>query len=357
MAVSMYMGSPLHGDVPDIAIDLFDKSLKNFAPSYLTHLLNQKVMNRIVDKSATYEITNGGNNITIRYTDGCYETLVYQGSNTYLVSGYSAEGILLEQVKTIFDETTGRITTQVTTDGSVNGIVPFKDATYEEIAIMLKRHYSGVINIADFWNIGDTRTVSYEAIAATSGVGETHAAMTQEVTIIGFNHDIMTGGGRAAVTLQVSNGIGNAGFMNRTNTNAGGWNDSNRRNWCNNAFVNSLEEGMRRLIKPVDKLTTNGNKSMTVVASSDKAFLLSESEYVGADVTRSVVNEGEQYDFYKNPAYRKKKQSDVVSGYDNHWTRSAAKNDAKQFVFIESDGDVNQGDASSEYRLLPAWAI
>lgn len=358
MAISMYMGEPLSGEIPDIAIDLYDRSLKNFAPSYLTHLLNQKVMNRLNDKSATYNISNGGNQITVNFADGCYETLVNQGNNTYLVSGYSADGILLEQVETKFDEVTGKIITTVKVDGSVNGIVPFAEATFEEMAIMLKRHYAGIINIADFWNIGDTRTITYAAIPAGNGVEEIHPALSQEVKIIGFNHDDLTQGGKAAVTIQVSNGIGNAGFMNRQASNVGGWRDSLRRAWCNDTFFNSLDAGLKNLIKPVDKLTSVGNKSLQLAATSDKVFFLSEAEYVGASaVTRGVANEGNQYDLYKNPENRKKKQSDVVSGYDNHWTRSAATENSTQFVFVESDGDINISDASSNYRLLPAFSM
>ncbi len=354
MAVSMYMGEPMNGDIPDIAIDLFDKSMKNFAPSYLTALLNQKVMGRYNDKNAVYEISN--NQVTARYSDGTIEILTTTGDNTYTVKGYAADGTLMEQVDTFFDDVTHQIQTKVKTDGSVNGMVPFAEASFEQIAVMLKRHYAGMIDLSEYWNVGDTKKITYNAIPAQNGVTENHPAMSQNITIIGFNHDYITGSGKAAITLQMSNGIGNAGFMNSSATNSGGWRDSKRRAWCNNAFLNALDPALVAMIKSVDKTCDIGNRSNNLVIVSDKVFLLSEIELTGMSEL-STTNQGDQYDYYKNSANLKKKQSDVVSGYDNYWTRSAAIDNNKQFVFVESDGDRNTGDASSEYRLLPAFCL
>jgi len=355
MAVTMYLDEPLHGDIPDIAIDLYDRSLKNFAPSYLTALLNSKLMGRYDDKRATWNV--GTNQISVDYTDGAREVLVDNGNNTYTVYGYSADGVLLEQVETTFDPIANKIYVDVKADGSLTGIVPFAEATLEEIGIMLKRHYAGIIDLAEFWNVGDQRPITYNTIEAVNGVLESHAAMTQMATIIGFNHDYLTGGGKAAVTIQLSNGIGSAGVMHTRITNVGGWRDCKRRAWCNNGFFDALNPQLQALIKAVDKTCSAGNKSSDLLVVSDKVFFLSESEYVGNDVTVGVVNEGDQYEYYKNPVNRKKKQSDMVTGYDNHWTRSPAKANGTQYAFIEADGDINSGDSTSEYRLLPTFCI
>ena len=107
----------------------------------------------------------------------------------------------------------------------------------------------------------------------------------------------------------------------------------------------------------MDKLCSIGNKSNQLLSTSDYVFLLSESEIVGRGVTQGVLNEGEQYAYFKNVQNRRKKQSDVVSGYDNWWTRSPAKANSTQYVYIESDGDIHVGDASGAYRLVPALCI
>jgi hypothetical protein len=91
--------------------------------------------------------------------------------------------------------------------------------------------------------------------------------------------------------------------------------------------------------------------------TSDYVFFLSESELVGTGVTQSYANEGNQYTYYQAAANRKKSQSDLVTGYDNWYTRSPAKANAKQFVYVESDGDLNVSDASTLYRLAPAFVL
>lgn len=357
MAVSMYMGQPLSGDIPNIAIDLYDKSLRNLAPSYLTHLLNQKLMNGYTDKGVEFQISPDGSSIAAIFDDGSREVLVQENPTRWVSYGYAADGTLMEKVTTDYDELLKKIRQSVTAAGSINGIVPFQDATFEEIAVMLKRHYAGVIDLSEFWHVGDTKIIKYSGMEAIN-VGESHAATTQLLTIIGFNHDDMSSGGKAAVTLQFSNGLGNAGYMHRVASNVGGWRDSNRRAWCNEILYAALDPKLQALIKPVDKLTSLGNRSTSLVATSDKTFLLSESEIVGTTPNLlGIANEGEQYPFFVAADNRKKKQSDVVSGYDNWWTRSPAKANGRDYLYVESDGDIHNGDSSGEYRIVPAFCI
>ena len=53
----------------------------------------------------------------------------------------------------------------------------------------------------------------------------------------------------------------------------------------------------------------------------------------------------------------KKRQNDTVSGYDNWFTRSTAKDSDSQYVFVESDGDLNTGDANGQYQIVPTFCI
>ena len=353
MPISMYMGKPLSGQRPNIAIDLFDSSLGNLAPAYLTNKLNEKIMNGLTDKSGTVEIN--GDVITAKYDDGTMEKMVIRG-NSYTIKTYSNKGILLKDVVVTYDEKSGKIRTDVTYDGSVNGVVDFATASWEEIAMMLQRHYAGIINLADFWSVGAEKVISYNQMAAT-GVSESHPANSQKIKIIGFNHDTITGGTKAAITLQLSNGLGAPGYMHPTSNNNGGWGACNRRSWCNGTFFNALDPGLRSLIKPIDKYYTTGNGSKDIATISDKCFLLSESEIMGENTTLSYVGEGEQYAYFIGGDSLKKRQGDDVSGYDNWHTRSAAKDNATQYVFVESDGEINIGDANSQYQIVPAMCI
>ena len=353
MPISMYMGKPLTGQKPSIAIDLFDKSLGNLAPAYLTNKLNEKIMNGLTDKSGT--VTVDGNTITAKYDDGTMEKMVING-NVYTIKTYNNKGVLLKDSTITYDEKTGQIRNDVSYDGSVNGVVDFATASWDEIASMLQRHYAGLINLADFWSVGAEKVISYGAMTAT-GVSESHKAGSQKIKIIGFNHDTITGGTKSAITLQLSNGLGVAGYMHPSANNNGGWGACNRRAWANGTFYNALDAGLRKLIKPVDKYCTTGNGAKDITTVSDKCFLLSESELMGADTRLSFAGEGEQYAYYIGGDALKKRQNDTVSGYDNWYTRSAAKDNATQYVFVESDGEINTGDANGQYQIVPAFCI
>lgn len=356
MAVTMYMGEPLTGQRPKIAIDLFDSSLTNLAPSYLTSMLNDKIMNGLTDKSGTTSISKDGKTIKTFFDDGTSETLKIEDNNTYTHCVYSKSGILLKKSVTKIDEANGNIRTDVSYDGSVNGIVDFASATWDEIEVMVSRHYSGKINLADFWSVGDVKTIHYDTMTNT-GVGETHEANSQKIVILGFNHDTISGGTKAAVTFGFLNGLGNPGYIHPSNTNVGGWNSTNRRAWCNGTFFNALPTNVRNIIKPVDKYYAAGNGSSNIMTCSDKCFLLSESEILGSAVQYSYVGEGEQYPFFMGGDALRKRQGDNVSGYDNWLTRSACKDNNTQYVYIESDGDINVCDANSQYQIVPAFCI
>ena len=58
---------------------------------------------------------------------------------------------------------------------------------------MLENHYSGNINIADYWAVGDSRTESITAIASGT-TGEAQSAQDIELVIIGLNHDDLADG-------------------------------------------------------------------------------------------------------------------------------------------------------------------
>lgn len=359
MPATMYMGQPLQGQKPKVAIDLFDNSLTSLAPSYLTYKLNEKIMSGLTDKSSTIKVSPDGNTVNVTYDDGTYETLETttneNGESVYTNKVYSSNGIILKKM-VVISKSDGTIRTDVEYDGSVNGIVNFETATWAEIGAMLEKHYSGAINLANFWSVGATRTVSYNDIPNT-GVEESHRSGTQKIVILGFNHDTISGGTKSAITFGFLNGLGQAGYIHPTNTNNGGWGSCNRRAWCNGVFFDALDPELKKLIKPVDKYYTGGYKSSTLKTISDKCFLLSESEIFGNEVTNSFPGEGNQYPFFIGEQTTRKKQGDAVTGYDNWLTRSASKSSNTQYVYIESDGDSSVCDANSRYQIIPAFCI
>lgn len=261
-------------------------------------------------------------------------------------------------------------------------IVTFADGTDEEIAKMIQAHYNDKINIADYWAVGDTRTVSLSAMSAT-GVGESHRAQTVQFVIGDFEHDDLAtpinGHTKAAITLlqkdclmdaaNASNpvdGEHNAenGYMNSTNTNVGGWKNCARRAWCNNVFFAALPSAWQSMVKTVNKKVSVGNNSSTIETVQDKIFLAAEIEIFGS-ATHSASGEGTQYQYYKNATANRYKMpkwnSSNVSHLYSHryWERSPGKNDNLYFgcVRYDQDGGAYYYFASNAYGIAPNLCI
>lgn len=254
-------------------------------------------------------------------------------------------------------------------------IVTFANGTDEEIAAMMQAHYDNKINIADYWAVGDKRSVNLSAMSAT-GVGESHRAQTVQFAIADFEKDELStpinGHTMAAITLTQVNCLMDAtsasnstngsndterGYMNSTNTNVGGWKDCARRKWCNEVYYNALPSVFKSMVKEVNKKTSAGNQSSTINTTKDKAFLLSESEIYGS-TTYSKSGEGEQYEYYKTTANRYKlpKWSSSSSSHI-YWQRSPHSGISGYFCYVSRDGSAGYGIASSTRGCAPCWCI
>lgn len=245
-------------------------------------------------------------------------------------------------------------------------IVTFADATDEEIKAMLEAHYNGTINIADYWSVGDMRTIHLDAMAAT-GVSESHVAQDQQFVIIGIEHDDLktpiNNHTKAAITIQplrmLSNGITcESGYMNSSDTNKGGWEESARRKWCNNVFVNALPSSIQNLIKTVSKLNYKVYNSTNLTTTSDSAFLLSETEIFGAKQYSAGNTEGTQYEYYKTSSNRKKYQGNATTqgSATSWWERSPGSTAFGVFCVANSDSAGGRY-ASFASSLCPALCL
>lgn len=255
-------------------------------------------------------------------------------------------------------------------------IVTFADGTDEEIAAMIEAHYNNKINIADYWAVGDIREIGLSAMSATY-VGESHLSGTYKFAIADFDHDDLTtpinGHTKAAVTLtQVDclmdtdnrnnpvNGQSNTenGYMNRRDTNVGGWKECARRKWCNEIYYNAIV-GIKDIVKEVNKKTSAGNKIATIETTADKVFLLSEIECSGSN-TCSVAVEGNQYQYYKNAvANRYKLPKWSSSQITNIWRfRSPSSSDTYAFCRVTADGNILASlGASNPGGIAPCFCI
>lgn len=248
-------------------------------------------------------------------------------------------------------------------------IVTFADGTDAEITKMIEAHYAGKINIGDYWAVGDKRTIHHNAMSAT-GVSESHKANDYAYVIIGIEHDDLVtpinGKTKAAITIQTERMLyldtttkynssydtsHECGYMNSSRINDGGWQDCERRIWCNEVYKKCLPTYIQNMMKQVKKKTSGGS-------SNDYAFLPSEIEIFGS-TTYSFAGEGKQYQYFKNATanrYKKPRHgSDYVSGY--YWERSPFSSGSNSFCRVSLDGGAGTGDASDTFGVVPCLCI
>lgn len=245
-------------------------------------------------------------------------------------------------------------------------IVTFADGTDAEIAKMIQAHYDDKINIADYWAVGDTRSVSLSAMERT-GVGESHRAQTVQLVILDFEHDdlatAINGHSKAAVSIGLKdclmdasnasnpvNGEHNTenGYMNSSYTNSGGWKNCARRAWCNNVFFAALPSTWQSMVKIVNKKSgTGGGSSSGTEITADKIFLAAEIEIFGS-TTYSVAGEGTQYQYYKNVTANRYKMPKWSSSYvsQRYFERSPRSWNTNDFCLVNTGGGADYAAAS-----------
>lgn len=258
-------------------------------------------------------------------------------------------------------------------------IVTFAGGTDEEIAKMIQAHYNNKINIADYWAVGDTRSVSLSAMVPTT-VPESHRAQTVQFVIADFEHDTLASGigphSKAAITLLQKDCLMDAanasnpvdgyhntenGYMRGSSTNEGGWDACTRRGWCNDTYFNALPATWRSMVKTVVKYTGRGGALSGTQSTLDQIFLPSEIEIFG-DRNSSAKGEGTQYQYYKNAAVNKYKMPkwDTSSKYivsSVYLERSPVANNKVEFCFMWADGGMVSQGASVSAGIAPMLCI
>jgi len=243
--------------------------------------------------------------------------------------------------------------------GSSIKIVSYADGTDEEIVAMVAAADRGEINLSDYWSVGDTRTVSLSAMSATD-VGESHSAQTVEFVLMhvgGYELNEATESGRTTCSFIVGmkNCLNETGYMNSAMKNAGSWESSARRAWCNSTFYNSLPESLRGIFKQFKVVTATEYNSSTTTTSIDYFTLPAVKEVFGGDTATSAgyaetsysnlaeFNSLFQYEWYKTT----NSQIKTVNGSAYYWwERSPYYADARQFCRVTQTGSTNKALAN-----------
>ena len=205
----------------------------------------------------------------------------------------------------------------------------FEKASWSDIAALSE---SGSAD--KYFSVGDEKTISL-----TTG---------EQVTfvILGFDHDDLTSGGKAGMTIGMKNLLATTYRMNATGTNAGGWDESEMRTSTMATLLSQLPSDLQGVIKQVNKKATAGSQSTSITTSADKLWLLAEVEVDGT-TSAGYADEGEQYEYWKTvkdgtvAADRIKYLSNGSGSAYYWWLRSPSVSSSNNFRCIDSAGNVN----------------
>ncbi len=242
-------------------------------------------------------------------------------------------------------------------------IVPWAYGTDDQIVAMINAADNGLINLSDFWSVGDERKVTLSAMTAT-GVGESHAKQTVTFVLMNVGGKTLaratpSGRNKCSFIVGLKNALAEQGYMNSSDTITGGWNDCARRTWCNNVFRNAIPSTLRGIFKQHLNKTANGNGS-TISTSTDYFALPAEKEVFGRNSHADSTAEASlrQFEYYKNEENLPKKPGDDnVFSLLSWWERSPSKIAANSFCYVMLGSDISSSSASEPNLLAPFGCI
>lgn len=202
----------------------------------------------------------------------------------------------------------------------------------------------------NYFSVGDEKTIEL-----TTGEQVT-------LVILGFNHDDLTSGGKAGITIGMKNLLATTYRMNATATNEGGWDESEMRTSTMATLLSQLPSDLQSVIKQVNKKATAGNQSEIITTSADKLWLFAEVEIDGT-TTAGYADEGEQYEYWKTVKDgtvaddRKKYLSNGSGSAKGWWLRSPSVSSNYIFRCIYSSGSVTGISANNAYGVCFGFCI
>ena len=156
--------------------------------------------------------------------------------------------------------------------------------------------------------------------------------------------------------------------FNSTNTNVGGWKDSELRTYINGTIYNALPSELQRVIATTKVISSHGAaEGETNFETQDKLYLLSGHE-VYEDGTKNQISSYEtsvgttkQLDYYKNQGVTTSSYTGTTKQYNGSnyswWLRSARSSYASHFLHVGKYGGWSSGSAHNSDGVSPAFRI
>lgn len=226
-------------------------------------------------------------------------------------------------------------------------IVSWANGTDKEIADMIDAADLGLIDLADYWSVGDVRTVTYTAT--------TLGANSMDWVLTDFN-GTTSGGTKYNAVIHTKDLHPTTAQMNSTNTNVGGWQSSAMRTNVMPVIYNNLPSALKSIIKQAAIVSGSGNAQNTIQTTYDNIWLFSEMEVQGATTYAGTAEAAEckQMEYFKTASNKVKT---LNGSAHNWWLRSPSIVNATNFSIVSGSGIVYSHDAFNSYGVASAAII
>ena len=204
--------------------------------------------------------------------------------------------------------------------------ISFTEDTWETIAKNVK------VGKTDTYNVGDTKEVNLEDLGThtvrIANKSECTNGETSE-TACGFVVEF------TGIIIQQK--------FNSTQSNIGGWKNSELRTYVNETIYNALPKDLASVIAETKVISGHGARSgETNFETTDKIYLLSTKEIYGETTYDTLAEETRQLDYYKKEGVTNSNYSKAIKSYNSTnsewWLRSARSNYGSAFNAIDAKG-------------------
>lgn len=243
--------------------------------------------------------------------------------------------------------------------GPKASLTPTSGVTYTEGLAGLEpaeisSYAQAISNVTGVTNDTTAMYIDYGSVHRKISIGDQVTIGVDDVNydfnVMGFNHDNLststaygkiTKTGKAGITFQMNICLYVLKNMEDFESNVNGWANCTMRKRMPSYF-NQLPSAWQTIVKEVNKLTSEGGQSSTIVTTGDSLFLLSQIEVSGQD-GYAYPGEGEQYAYYKMGNSNLKT---AAGNPANWWNRSPSKYNSTSYCVVTGDGYYNDIEAA-----------
>lgn len=161
---------------------------------------------------------------------------------------------------------------------------------------------------------------------------------------------------RANASFFANNALPLLRRMNPTNTNAGGWDESEMRKFLNTRVYEALPYNWQAAIKQVKISASAGNQSSEIVISNDYIYLAANRE-LGGWTSTPYINEGDAISYFTTNASRIKFCGLIVDENAQFITESSDPTQLTSYTVKEGDIWINTNNSSIGYYYISADTV